>query len=346
MPHGFLDRKPVSLSVPSFPVRVVKSIESPKEFKIPVTLISTTHTSITANALIDSGASSNFISDTYVKKYAIKTRKLSSPRHIRTVDGSPSKSGNITSYCILRIRVDKRILIGKLFITHLGKDEMILGLPFLQRIKPIIDWEHKTLRLDPKPEPEYLPPSFKDISAELWTQRLDLTPSEIENWEEQVPEFVKFSNKAQELALEENLKAAAKTPEQIVPPYLHDFLSNVFSEEASQAIPPSRGKFDHRIELKPDFEPERVKAYQLAPLEQVAMEEFVKEHLARGTIVPSKSPQACGFFFVGKKDGKLRPCQDYRPLNSKTIKNAYPLPLIPPLLNKLRSAKYFTKIDI
>jgi len=76
------------------------------------------------------------------------------------------------------------------------------------------------------------------------------------------------------------------------------------------------------------------------------MEEFVKEHLTRGTIVPSKSPQACGFFFVGKKDGKLRPCQDYCPLNAKTIKNAYPLPLIPPLLNKLRSAKYFTKIDI
>jgi len=213
MPHGFLDRKPVPVSVSSFPVRVVKSIESPKEFKIPVTLISTTRASITANALIDSGASSNFISDTYVKKHAIKTCKLLSPRHIRTIDGSPSKSGNITSYCILRIHVDKRILIGKLFVTCLGKDEMILGLPFLQCVKPIINWEHKTLRLDPKPEPKYLPPSFKDISAELWTQRLDLTPSEIEDWENQVPEFVKFSNKVQELALEENLKAAAKTPE-------------------------------------------------------------------------------------------------------------------------------------
>jgi len=309
MPHGFLDRKPVSVSVPSFPVRVVKSIESPKEFKIPVTLISTTRASITAKALINSGSSGNFISDSYVQKHAIKTRKLSSPRHIHTVDRSPSKSGNITSYCILRIRVDKRILIGKLFVTRLGKDEMILSLPFLQRVKPIIDWEHKTLRLDSKPKPEYLPPSFKDISAELWTQRLDLTPSEIEDWENQVPEFVKFSNKAQELALEENLKAAAKTPEQIVPSYLHDFLPNVFSEEASQAIPPSHGKFDHCIELKPDFEPEQVKAYQLAPPEQLAMEEFVKEHLAHGTIVPSKSLQACGFFFVGKRMANSAPAK-------------------------------------
>ena len=242
MPHGFLDRKPVPVSVPSFPVRVVKSIESPKEFKILVTLISTTHASITAYALIDSGASGNFISDSYVKKHKITTRKLSSPRHIHTVDGSPSKSGNITSYCILCIHVNKRILIGKLYVTCLGKDEMILSLPFLQCVKPIIDWEHKTLCLNPKPEPEYLPLSFKDISAELWNQHLDLTPSEIANWEQQVPEFVKFSNKAQELTLEENLKAAAKSPKQIVPCYLHDFLDNIFSEEASQAIPPSRGK--------------------------------------------------------------------------------------------------------
>jgi len=102
---------------------------------------------------------------------------------------------------------------------------MILGLPFLQQVKPIINWEHKTLRLDPKPEPEYLPPSFKDISAELWTQCLDLTPSELTDWEQHVPEFTKFSNKAQELALEESLKAAAQPPEQIVPPYIHDFLS-------------------------------------------------------------------------------------------------------------------------
>jgi len=223
---------------------------------------------------------------------------------------------------------------------------MILGLPFLQCVQPIIDWKHKTLRLDSKPEPKYLPPSFKDISAELWIQHLNLTPSEITDWENQVPEFVKFSNKAQELALEENLKAATKPPEQIIPPYLHDFLSNVFSKEASQAIPPSHGKFDHRIKLKPDFEPEWVKAYQVAPPEQQAMEEFIKEHLARGMIIPSKSLQGCGFFFIGKKDGKLRPCQDYCPLNSKMIKNAYPLPLIPPLLNKLCSAKYFMKIDI
>src|ERR1700724_602843 len=51
-------------------------------------------------------------------------------------------------------------------------------------------------------------------------------------------------------------------------------------------------------------------------------------------------------FFVPKKDGKKRMCQDYRYLNSKTIKNNYPLPLIPELIDKIGKAKVFTKMDL
>ena len=42
----------------------------------------------------------------------------------------------------------------------------------------------------------------------------------------------------------------------------------------------------------------------------------------------------------------VRPCQDYRYLNEHTIKNAYPLPSINDLLNKLQGAQIFTKLDI
>ena len=52
------------------------------------------------------------------------------------------------------------------------------------------------------------------------------------------------------------------------------------------------------------------------------------------------------FLFVKKKDRKLRPCQDYRYLNEWTIKNAYPLPLISELMDKIKDEKYFTKLDI
>jgi len=56
---------------------------------------------------------------------------------------------------------------------------------------------------------------------------------------------------------------------------------------------------------------------------------------------------ASPFFFVSKKDaGKLRPCQDYQYLNDWTIKNAYPLPLISEIIDKLKGARYFTKMDV
>ncbi len=62
--------------------------------------------------------------------------------------------------------------------------------------------------------------------------------------------------------------------------------------------------------------------------------------------MPPKSPIAAAVFFVKKKDGKLHLGQDYRALNAMTVKNKYPLPLIPELIVKLQGAKYFTKLDI
>ena len=55
---------------------------------------------------------------------------------------------------------------------------------------------------------------------------------------------------------------------------------------------------------------------------------------------------ASPFFFINKKDGKLRPCQDYRYLNEQTIKNPYPLPLISKILDKLQGSRLFTKLDV
>ena len=55
---------------------------------------------------------------------------------------------------------------------------------------------------------------------------------------------------------------------------------------------------------------------------------------------------ASPFFYIKKKDGRLQSCQDYRYLNEWTIKNAYPLPLISELMDKIQGAKYFTKLDV
>ncbi|KAK3552956.1 hypothetical protein QTP86_029636 [Hemibagrus guttatus] len=76
------------------------------------------------------------------------------------------------------------------------------------------------------------------------------------------------------------------------------------------------------------------------------MEEYIETALAAGHIQPSTSPAAAGFFFVGKKDGGLRPCIDYRGLNAITVPYPYPLPLVPAALEQLRGARIFTKLDL
>ena len=86
--------------------------------------------------------------------------------------------------------------------------------------------------------------------------------------------------------------------------------------------------------------------YSLTQPEQVALQGFLKEHLEKGYIRPSKSPYAAPFFFIKKKDGKLRPVQDYRKVNEWTIKNRYPLPLIPELINRVKGATLFSKFDV
>jgi len=105
--------------------------------------------------------------------------------------------------------------------------------------------------------------------------------------------------------------------------------------------------WDHAIELKPSV-PSTLpgKIYALSQLELQELQKFVKEHLAKGYIRPLKSPYATPFFFIKKKDGKLRPVQDYRCLNEWMIHNCYPLPLIPQLINRVRMKKLFTKFDV
>ena len=98
--------------------------------------------------------------------------------------------------------------------------------------------------------------------------------------------------------------------------------------------------------MKLGFELKSFKNYNLTPAEQDEFNKFLKESLEKGYIQKSELPMATPCFFVKKKNGKLWPCQDYQFLNEWTIKNAYPLPLISKIMDKLKGAKYFMKLDV
>ena len=135
-----------------------------------------------------------------------------------------------------------------------------------------------------------------------------------------------------------------KTPEELVPLTFHDYLT-VFEQTASEWML-VRKPWDYAIDLKPGFQPKKGKIYPLSPDKQKEVQDFLSAQLEKGYIRPSKSPQTSLVFFIAKKDGKKRMVQDYCHINDWTVKNNYPLPLISELVDKVGSAKVFTKLDL
>jgi hypothetical protein len=119
---------------------------------------------------------------------------------------------------------------------------------------------------------------------------------------------------------------------------------NVFPNDLP-GMPPDRD-VEFVIELQPGTAPISKRPYRMPPKELVELKNQLQELLDKGYIRPSSSPWGSPTLFVKKKDGSLRMCVDYRPLNAVTIKNKYPLPCIDVLFDQLAGAKVFSKIDL
>jgi hypothetical protein len=110
---------------------------------------------------------------------------------------------------------------------------------------------------------------------------------------------------------------------------------NVFPDELP-GLPPDRD-VEFGIELVPRTAPISRRPYRMPPDELAELKKQLEELSKKGFIRPSKSEWGCPALFVKKKkEGTLRMCVDYRPLNAVIIKNKYPL----------SRAKVFSKIDL
>ena len=108
-----------------------------------------------------------------------------------------------------------------------------------------------------------------------------------------------------------------------------------------------RQEWDHKINLM-DKAPKELnaKAYMMTLKEEEALNQWLDEQLKAGLIVKSKSRYVALCFYIPKKDGSLQLVQDYRKLNQVTIKDKILLPLIGEVIDKLKKAKYFNKLDL
>ena len=131
--------------------------------------------------------------------------------------------------------------------------------------------------------------------------------------------------------------------EDIPEPYRDLYI--VFSKKKADTLPPHR-LTDCKIVLEKDATLHYSPIYSLGETESKVLEDYIKENLKKKFIRPSESPAGYPVVFQKKKDGSLRVCIDYRKLNAVTIRNSYPLPLITDIIERIRGAKYFTKLDL
>jgi hypothetical protein len=218
-------------------------------------------------ALLDSGATENFMNLGYAKWLGLPIKQLPTPRPIFNVDGTPNRQGQLQFYMDLKVQTGRTHTRMRFFLTDLGEHKLILGYPWFAAKQPKIDWpmgwiDHSQLPIVLKSEDaekaQFLPrtqPKTHAQSAPVWIARVEWTPHE------------------------------RKIPINIpIIPTAYRRHHKVFSEEASHRFPEPR-IWDHAIELKPDA-PSTLpsKIYPLTQLEQEELKKFVTEHLQKGYI--------------------------------------------------------------
>lgn len=299
--------------------------------------------------MIDSGATASFLSWRFVKTNNVNIIPLTNEIKLLNINGTKNKAGTLTHFARLTLTIGEYTEELEFLVTDIGPENVILGLPWLKRVNPKIDWVMGEVEIpsdSEQPQQDNQPVTdFQQIPANRekrseWVKAgiLDLRSDEL--W--CCVGSMTYSTK---LAAEVNEKKAKRTFEEMVPKQYCRH-AKVFSEKASHRLPKPQ-PWDHTIDLKPDA-PEvlKSKVYPMPLNEQSTLDQFITENLEKGYIIPSKSLMSSPVFFVKKKDGKLRLIQDYRKLNDITVKNRYPLPLATDIINKLKGAKIFTKFDV
>ncbi|XP_072293407.1 uncharacterized protein [Eucyclogobius newberryi] len=101
----------------------------------------------------------------------------------------------------------------------------------------------------------------------------------------------------------------------------------------------------HEIPLSDDI-PIRQRHRRISPSEYEVVKDHINQLLEAQVIRESSSPYASPIALVRKKDGTLRLCVDYRQLNCRTRKDAFPLPRIEESLDSLTGARWFSTLDL
>ncbi|GBG67283.1 hypothetical protein CBR_g88571 [Chara braunii] len=292
----------------------------------------------TCSALIDCGASRNYISQDFMARVGLGPRiqRKSQPTHVTLADGHTQKS---IDRCVDSVPVYFAPLACEAVSFNIldTKFDMILAMSWLQSEDHPVNFYRRTVHVrDRRNElvPCTMPLPHPSIGCHVVSAvsiRQSIRRNDIEEM------GICFLH-----ALPPGDKPKTDTSDPCIIELL-DSYEDVF--QAPARVVPDR-PIRHGIALEDDAVPPRGCIYHMNEEELQVIRAQLDDLLAKGWIRPSCSPYGAPVLFVRKKNKDLRLCIDYRKLNAQRIKNVGPLPQIDDLLKRLGDAKYFSKLDL
>jgi len=264
--------------------------------------------------LFDSGATHSFVSNECVRRLGLTMRELGCELLVSTPASEEVSTTSMCVGCPMEV-AGRRFRLNLICLPMEGLD-VILGMDWLSSNHVVIDCGQRKIE-------------FPD------TVGLELISSK-----QAVREIEAGVTCCMIVAQAEKMSTAEKISR--IP--IVDEYADVFPDEIPE-LPPSRD-VDFSIDLIPGVGPVSMAPYKMAPAELAELKKQIEDLLEKKFIRPSASPWGAPVLLVKKKDGSSRLCVDYRQLNKLTIKNKYPLPRIDDLLDQLRGAVVFSKIDL
>ena len=298
-------------------------------------------------ALLDSGASANFVSAAFVKKSGLSAEPLqgdATSSDVFTVKLANGAAEQVSKQVKGQLNIGGRAAEMSLTVVALDAYDVILGMPWFVANQPVIDWVNGDVSFDNIT----VSASHCECATTKRSSDRDETSSAIEITALQLKRAARKANNVLFIALVQQLHNAEQSRAEEIDVDAQRLLarfSDVFPDELPSGLPPKRD-LDHAIELVDGAVAPSRPVYRMSPAELNELKKQLNELIEKEFIQPSKSPYGAPVIFVKKKDGSSRMCVDYRALNKLTIKNKHPLPRIEELLDRLSGARWFSKIDL
>jgi len=340
-----------------------------------------TSTGAQARVLLDCGSTTNFVSTRYVKLNNIPTVNIANSQVVKLADGSVHSTCKLVQS--LHLYFNDRDLCESLLVMPLDSFDIILGMPWLKKHNPNIDWltNNVTFPISPlknilkdqiqynsslsrpsaplssslssyrslQPRSSSHPPSsFSSVSSPI--QVCHISAKEMRHSIKRGEQFfllmVRVKKGTNEILLNNISNDSTITQEQSSTSAILNEYRDVFPDDLPKRLPPKRF-IEHKINLEPGSTPTFRHHHRLSPQDMDELKIHLKDLLDHGFIREAHSPYGAPVLFAKKQgDTKRRLCIDYRDLNRITIKDRYPLPRVDELLDRLHGAKYFSKLDL